>query len=643
MRKFVLAAASLAAMAMLSVMPASAQSRLALVIGNSAYTGAPPLPTTVADATSIMETLKAAGYDVTGLSDLNKDLLVPTFRDFIAKVAAAGPDAVVFIYYAGHGAQLNADDYLIPTDAQINTPDDLVSQALPLSALIGELAKTPSAARIIVLDASRDAGFGKQAGAALPPGLALVGAPAGFLVAYAAAPNEVEIDGPGPNSPFAAALATLMRQPGLDIEQIFKGVRLQVNQASKGTQTPWMTSALSAEVKLFDAPAAPNPGLNANAQAAPKTLAPALGVANIPVPPKTKRRITKREMQQMSSDDAYRTAIEDDSLEDYQWFVETHPHYSLAGQIWDIITNRRESVLWHRTLTLGSTRAYWNYLKRFPNGAHAWEARNRLYSSGQPLPPSDYVAVADDLPPGYYDEAVGLPDIVRDGFGRPAAVFGPLAPLFIPDPPRWDRRRPTIVINVAPSQPAKNLQPSKQPVTPIQPVVSPVTTQPVNPAQPISGGQQVLANTQPVQPVPPINQQPVTPLVACPNQAGNVTVLCGGATASQQTQVNDLVKRLQAEQNKKSATGAGNPNLKSMTDQQLKEEAAKAVKHWQDEQKKKNDALAKKYNLPQGTPVLAMHPANATEQKKIDDALAKLSPADRAKLPQIIGSIEMVQ
>src|SRR3569623_212779 len=71
MRKFVLAAASLAAMAMLSVMPASAQSRLALVIGNSAYTGAPPLPTTVADATSIMETLKAAGYDVTGLSDLN--------------------------------------------------------------------------------------------------------------------------------------------------------------------------------------------------------------------------------------------------------------------------------------------------------------------------------------------------------------------------------------------------------------------------------------------------------------------------------------------------------------------------------------------------------------------------------------------
>ncbi|HVX57473.1 MAG TPA: hypothetical protein VHA37_07110, partial [Candidatus Saccharimonadales bacterium] len=416
-------------------------------------------------------------------------------------------------------------------------------------------------------------------------------------------------------------------------------------------------------------------GLGANAQA-PSTLATALGVTNIPVPPKTKRQDTKRQMAEMSSDDAYRTAIENDSLQDYQWFVESHPHYSLAGQIWDIINNRRDSVLWHRTLAFNSTSAYWNYLKRFPNGAHAWEARNWLYSRGQPLPPPDYVAVSSDLPPGYYDEAIGLPDIVRDGFGRPAAVFGPLAPIFVPDPPAWNRNRP-IVIKITPApQVPPNAKPSSPPCagcggsglapnpTPNLPInnggnsaslsntVNPTPTPALNNQQP---NVQSLIN----QPVPPIVQpgpattannnsangnQARTPVVACPNQGGNVTMLCGGATPEQQSQVNNLVKQLQADQNQKSAAAAANSNdLKSLTDQQLKERLAESVKHWQDEQKKKNDALAAKYNLPQGTPVLAMHPANAAEQRKVDDALAKLSPADRAKLPTRIGSVDIVQ
>ena len=249
------------------------------------------------------------------------------------------------------------------------------------------------------------------------------------MLAYSAAPDTYAPPVNGTNSPYATALATLLAQPGLDIEQVFKGVRLQVNQASTGAQLPWTTSALDSEVKLVAAPA-----VTAAAAAPAQTLAPALGVSKIVVPPRERRRITKASMRRMSGDEAYEVAIEQDSLRDYQWFVETHPDYSLAGQVWNIIGNRREGILWRRTLKLDSTRAYWNYLDRYPNGAHADLARSVLADRGQPLP-SDYVAQPLDLPPGYSDEAIGLPDLVPDGFDRPADVFfGSPDPEFVPAP-----------------------------------------------------------------------------------------------------------------------------------------------------------------------------------------------------------------
>ncbi len=445
MRRFAVAAASIAAMACFFILPASAQSRLALVIANSAYQGAPPIASASADANLVAVTLQAAGYDVTQYADLTKDTIGAAFGPFIEKIKAAGPNAVVFVYFSGYAAQSNADNYLIPVDVQIATADTVPDATLPLLSVIKALSDVPSAARIIVLDAARDGGFGAAGGQPVPPGLALIGAPPGVLVAYSAAPGTYAPDVQGANSLFANALATLMRQPGLDIEQIFKGVRLQVNQATNGTQTPWMTSALNVEVKLFDAPAA--------AAAAPKTLVPSLGVAGIAVPPATRRRVTKVAMRRMPADEAYRVAIEEDSLPDYQWFVESHPDYSLAGQIWDIITNRREGILWRRTLAKGTTRAYWNYLDRYPNGGHSEEARRWLDFRGAPMP-SDYVAVPEELPPGYYDEAIGLPDLVPEGFGPPARVFfGGSGPEFVPAPRPWRDRPVTININLPPPPP----------------------------------------------------------------------------------------------------------------------------------------------------------------------------------------------
>src|SRR4249920_3933871 len=78
------------------------EKRIGLVIGNAAYqTGA--LTTTANDAGLVAQTLQAAGFDVVGARDLDEESLRHAVRDFVEKATAAGPEAVVFVYFAGYG------------------------------------------------------------------------------------------------------------------------------------------------------------------------------------------------------------------------------------------------------------------------------------------------------------------------------------------------------------------------------------------------------------------------------------------------------------------------------------------------------------------------------------------------------------
>src|SRR5438477_11515469 len=110
----------------LSLMPgaARAEKRIALVVGNAAYQ-AGALATPANDAGLIAQTLQAAGFDVVGARDLDEDTLRHAFRDFAEKAAAAGPDTVAFVYFAGYGLQLEGENYLVPVDANIARDSDV--------------------------------------------------------------------------------------------------------------------------------------------------------------------------------------------------------------------------------------------------------------------------------------------------------------------------------------------------------------------------------------------------------------------------------------------------------------------------------------------------------------------------------------
>src|SRR5262249_31955820 len=105
--------------------PAWAQTRLALVIGNSNYRSVTPLPNPVNDARAVAAQLKTAAFDVTEAIDIGQADMRRAIKDFAAKVSAKGADTIALVYYAGHGVQVDGENFLIPIDARIQGEADI--------------------------------------------------------------------------------------------------------------------------------------------------------------------------------------------------------------------------------------------------------------------------------------------------------------------------------------------------------------------------------------------------------------------------------------------------------------------------------------------------------------------------------------
>ena len=229
---------------------AIAQSRTALVIGNSNYEAAKALPNPGNDAKAVAQLLNTAGFEVVMAFDLNRDLMRQVISEFSAKVAAKGPDTVTLIYYAGHGLQVDGDNYLVPVDARFEKEGDVAEQGVRLADLMATLETAPSKVRIIILDACRNNPFSALNEVA-GKGLAIVDAPAGSIVAYSTAPGAEAFDGTGTHFPYAAAFMRTIKTPNLPIEQFFKKVRVLVNDSTSARQTPWKSTSLTSDFVFF--------------------------------------------------------------------------------------------------------------------------------------------------------------------------------------------------------------------------------------------------------------------------------------------------------------------------------------------------------------------------------------------------------
>src|SRR3954447_2530477 len=242
--------------------PAKDERRIALVIGISAYQNAPRLANPINDAGAIGESLRRLKFDVVELDDPGLQELSHSIRNFGVSAAAAD---VAVVYYAGHGVQVDRENYLIPADAKLERERDLLYEAMPLNWLLGEVSQA-SKIGIVLLDSCRNNPFIERitrsmtvAGRAVAttPGLARVdNVPRNTMVVMAAKANQVAEDG-GEHSPFAAALLAHLQIPGLELSLFFRSVRDTVLRTTNSRQELFVFSSLGAEPFYFY-PSLPN-------------------------------------------------------------------------------------------------------------------------------------------------------------------------------------------------------------------------------------------------------------------------------------------------------------------------------------------------------------------------------------------------
>ncbi|MBI5319664.1 caspase domain-containing protein [Bradyrhizobium sp.] len=268
---------------------ANAGDRLALVIGNGAYSNAPRLANPANDAADIAQSLRSIGFEIVEGRDLDKRTMEQKIVEFGHKLDGAN---LALFFYAGHGLQVSGQNYLVPIDAKLQRAGDLSFETINVNQVLAQM-EAEKRVNLVFLDACRDnplaRSFARTLGdtrsASVGRGLASIQSAVGTMIAYATQPDNTALDGTGRNSPFTAALLKHVATPGLEVRSMMTRVRADVLAATRDRQLPWDHSSLIGEVVLAPAVAT---AAAIPPQAAPSSAPPpATGPATPPAPPQS--------------------------------------------------------------------------------------------------------------------------------------------------------------------------------------------------------------------------------------------------------------------------------------------------------------------------------------------------------------------
>jgi len=227
---------------------AEAEKRVALVIGNSAYKRVAQLTNPANDANLVGDMFRKAAFDSV---DVRLDLTVEDMRKALRDFGGKARDAeVAVIYYAGHGIELDGTNYLIPTDASLETDADVLDATLPLDRVLFAVEPAKQL-RLVILDACRDNPFAKtmkRGSRNIGRGLAKVEPTnPNTVIAFAAKAGSTASDGDAKNSPFATAVVERLPTPGLDLRRAFGFVRDDVLKSTAYKQEPYVYGSLGGD------------------------------------------------------------------------------------------------------------------------------------------------------------------------------------------------------------------------------------------------------------------------------------------------------------------------------------------------------------------------------------------------------------
>ncbi len=222
---------------------------VALIIGNSKYNKIAELANPTNDAQDLSASLTNIGYEVQTVIDADYE----TMRKALNKFSESANGAkVAMIFFAGHGIEIDKQNYLIPVDAKLETDTQVAFQTIPLDMMLNAVSGA-SKLRMVLLDACRNNPFVskmRSVGAkkrSLGRGLAAVEPQTGTLVGFAAKEGTTASDGNGRNSPYTSALLKHIAKPDLDVGRLFRKVRDEVLETTGLQQEPFQYGSLPGE------------------------------------------------------------------------------------------------------------------------------------------------------------------------------------------------------------------------------------------------------------------------------------------------------------------------------------------------------------------------------------------------------------
>ncbi|PCI03171.1 MAG: hypothetical protein COB78_11270 [Hyphomicrobiales bacterium] len=280
----------MAVMVLLMLAPSQAQRRLALVVGNDAYENITALKKAANDARGIGETLTSLGFDVTTATNISRREMNQTLQNFNNSIR---PDDIVLFFFAGHGVEIDGENYLLPIDvpdAKGDQLDFIKGETIRLNRVLEDLRARKAKLSLVILDACRNNPFTGSPGRSLggKKGLARIAAPQGTFVMYSADVGEAALDRLGdndknPNSIFTRTLIPLMKTPGIDLVDTAREARRQVRKLALSvshSQTPAYYDAVLGDFYFTPSSGVIVPGkpiANANVNVKPPEIKLALG------------------------------------------------------------------------------------------------------------------------------------------------------------------------------------------------------------------------------------------------------------------------------------------------------------------------------------------------------------------------------
>ncbi|PPK92524.1 caspase domain-containing protein [Nonlabens xylanidelens] len=220
----------------------------ALVIGINKYLSLDILDKCENDAEDVSEFLKKCGFNT-------EVLLNPTQKDIIKSLAnykkEISKDTISIIYFSGHGLQMEGDNFIVPSDANVSITEEIPYLCINASDLLLDIDIQSEIMHLIILDACRNNPF-KSGIKGISGGLARMVAPMGTLIAFATSPNMTSIERKEDrNGIYTKHLLSNLKTPNIPLERVFKNTRTNVLQDTNGKQVPWEESSLHGEDFYF--------------------------------------------------------------------------------------------------------------------------------------------------------------------------------------------------------------------------------------------------------------------------------------------------------------------------------------------------------------------------------------------------------